>query len=79
MESVPKEKLQFAFPEFDEYINNCRFSNCSHIKERGCAVLDALNDGKIQKSRHTSYVRLYEQVMNVKEWESPDYVKHSAK
>ena len=76
---VMKENLQYAFTEFEPYIEQCRFTNCSHIKERGCAVLEALSEGKIQKTRHTSYVKLYEQAKNVKEWESPDYVKHSAK
>ena len=79
MDLVMKENLQYAFVDFEPYIENCKFSNCSHIKERGCAVLEALNEGKIQKSRHDSYVRLYDQAKNVKEWESPDYVKHSAK
>jgi len=79
MELITKDELQYAFSDFEPYIDNCRFSNCSHIKERGCAVLEALNEGKLQKSRHDSYVRLYEQAKNIKEWESPEYVKHSAK
>ena len=79
MEVIKKENLQFAFSDFAPYIENCRFTNCSHIKERGCAVIEALNNGEIQKSRHDSYVRLYEQAKNIKEWESPEYVKHSAK
>ena len=79
MEVIKKENLQYAFLDFAPYIENCRFTNCSHIKERGCAVLEALNNGEIQKTRHDSYVRLYEQAKNIKEWESPEYVKHSAK
>ena len=79
IDMVSKDQLQYAFREFLPFIDNCRFSNCSHVKERGCAVIEALNNGEIQKSRHSSYVRLYEQAKNIKEWESPDYVKHSAK
>lgn len=79
IDTVSKDQLQYAFREFLPYIDNCRFSNCSHVKERGCAVIEALNNGEIQRSRHNSYVRLYEQAKNIKEWESPDYVKHSAK
>ena len=79
MEVIKKENLQYAFLDFAPYIENCRFTNCSHIKERGCAVIEALNNGEIQKTRHDSYVRLYEQAKNIKEWESPEYVKHSAK
>jgi ribosome biogenesis GTPase len=41
---------------------------CSHTKEKGCAVLEALRQGKIQKSRHQSYLRLYEELKPVQEW-----------
>lgn len=77
MELVKKEALQFAFPDFVPYASDCRFTDCSHIKEQGCAVLKALEEGKINKTRHESYVRLYEQAKNVKEWEVKDRVKHS--
>jgi len=66
---VEKEKLQYLFPEFDPYIGQCRFRDCAHIKEVGCAVLEALSDGKLQKSRHDSYVRLYGHALEYKEWE----------
>jgi ribosome biogenesis GTPase len=39
------------------------------VKEKGCAVLAALKEGKIPPSRHKSYVRLYEQAKEIKEWE----------
>ena len=63
------EQLCLAFPEFAPYLGTCRFDDCAHIKEKGCAVLEALRDGKIQKSRHESYVRLYEKAKEVKAWE----------
>ncbi len=66
---VEKDKLQLAFREFKPYLDNCRYRDCAHIKEQGCAVLDAVSDGKINTSRHSSYVRLYEQAKQVKEWE----------
>ena len=64
-----KENLQFLFPEFEPYLNNCRFPDCAHIKEPDCSVLEALAAGKLQKTRHESYVRLYEQALEYKEWE----------
>lgn len=79
METVKKESLQYSFQEFLPYIESCRFTDCSHIKECGCAVLEAVKNGEIQKTRHASYVRLYEQAKNVKDWEAHDYVKHSEK
>jgi len=63
-----KEELQFLFNEFQPYLGNCRFLDCAHINEPDCALISALNDGNIQKSRYESYVRLYEQEQEYKEW-----------
>jgi len=64
-----KEELQHLFPEFEPYLGQCRFLDCAHIKEPGCSVLEALNEGKLQKTRHSSYIRLYEQAREHREWE----------
>lgn len=63
------EELQYAFREFAPYLNRCRFAGCAHVKEKGCAVLEALKTGEIAATRHASYVRLYEQAKGVPEWE----------
>ena len=62
-------ELADCFPEFEEYLGKCRFTDCSHTKEQGCAVLEALESGEISKSRHSSYVKMYEEAKNIKEWE----------
>ncbi|MCI6729801.1 MAG: ribosome small subunit-dependent GTPase A [Candidatus Faecousia sp.] len=69
MEVILKENLQFAFPDFAPYIGKCRFHDCAHLKEPGCAVTEALARGEIQKSRYDSYVRLYEKAREIKTWE----------
>lgn len=69
MEAIPKEELAGAFREFLLYAGQCRFQGCAHVKERGCAVREALAEGKIAPSRHKSYVRLYEQAKEIPEWE----------
>jgi ribosome biogenesis GTPase len=66
---ILKDDLQFCFPEFKEYIGQCKFTGCSHTSEKGCAVIEALNKGNIQKSRFESYVNLYNEVKDIKEWE----------
>lgn len=66
---IPKEELQFCFPEFGPYIGKCRFDDCAHLKEPGCAVREAMDEGKINASRHLSYARLYEISAKYKEWE----------
>ena len=64
-----KEELASCFPEFNEYEGKCRFQNCAHVKEKGCAVLEAVHSGLIPSSRHNSYVEMYEEAKLIKEWE----------
>lgn len=69
---IMKDKLAGCFPEFNKYEGKCRFPNCAHIKEKGCAVLEAVKQGNIPKSRHDSYAEMYEEAKNIKEWEIKD-------
>ena len=64
-----KHRLPETFVEFRPYLDQCRFVGCSHTKETGCAVLEAVRAGKIQKSRHASYVRLYEELKPLQDWQ----------
>ena len=69
MEIILKENLQFAFPDFGPYIGACRFCDCAHLAEPGCAVTQAVEQGELQSSRYDSYVRLYEKAREIKTWE----------
>ena len=69
MEVILKENLQYSFPDFGAYIGKCRFDDCSHRKEPGCAVREAVEEGNIGKSRYDSYLRLYESYSQVNLWE----------
>lgn len=69
MELCRKEELAGRFREFTPYVDQCRFQDCAHVKEKGCAVLAAVKAGEIAKSRHESYVRLYEQAKQIPDWE----------
>ena len=69
MELMRKEVLQRCFPEFTPYLDQCRFQDCAHIKEKGCVIRQALEEGKIQPTRHQSYVRLYEQAKAIPDWQ----------
>ena len=73
MEPIRKEALQQLFPEFRPYIGQCRFDNCAHLREPGCAVLQALKEGRIAKSRHESYAKLYEISSQYRDWEKPSH------
>ena len=69
MDVLLKENLQFAFPDFAAYFGQCQFHDCSHRAEPGCAVRAAVEEGKIEKSRYDSYLRLYEKASQIKLWE----------
>lgn len=69
MEIVLKENLQYAFPDFAPYLGKCQFHDCAHRREPGCAVTEALREGKIEPTRYDSYLRLYEKAMELKPWE----------
>jgi ribosome biogenesis GTPase len=51
-------KLERAFPEFRPLLPNCRFYNCHHLQEPGCAILEAVADGRIAPARHALYAQL---------------------
>lgn len=67
-ERIFKDDLFDCFREFEPYFGQCKFSTCSHTSEKGCAVCAAVENGKIQKSRHDSYVQMYNDVKDIKEW-----------
>ena len=69
MKRIPKEQLQYDFRDFAPYLGRCRFQDCSHRLEPGCAVTQAVAAGEIAGSRHASYLRLYEQSAQIKDWE----------
>ncbi len=55
-----KEEISHYFPEMRERLNQCRFHNCLHINEPGCAVKDAVGEGEIAESRYASYLSMME-------------------
>ncbi len=69
-EKILKDDLPYCFREFEPYLEQCKFqTNCAHINDKGCAVVDAVNNGFISKERHQSYVDLYNEVKDIKEWQ----------
>lgn len=69
-EKVLKDDLPYCFREFLPYLDQCRFvNNCSHVNDKGCAVVQAVKDGAIAPSRHESYVAMLDEVKDIKEWE----------
>lgn len=68
-EIIKKDEIQRCFIEFEDYVDDCKFKDCSHTKEKGCAVIQAVKDGIIPESRHNSYCVMYEEAKEIKDWE----------
>ena len=68
-ELIRKDELKFAFPEFDRFFGTCKFNSCNHLCEKGCSVIEAVENGEIPKSRHDSYIRMYDEVKDIKDWQ----------
>ncbi|MCC8181481.1 MAG: ribosome small subunit-dependent GTPase A [Clostridiales bacterium] len=69
-ELMDAQALAGYFPEFRPYLSGCAFVDCAHIKEKGCGLLTAIEQGKVSRSRHESYVRLYQQAKEFRPWEN---------
>ena len=64
-----KEEIRDYFPEIRQYNNCCRFDNCMHVHEPGCAVLKAVEEGKIPSSRYLNYLAiLQDDDLKIADW-----------
>ncbi|MDR2686603.1 MAG: ribosome small subunit-dependent GTPase A [Oscillospiraceae bacterium] len=68
-QALTKDSLAGGFREFAPHLGECRFPDCAHVRDSGCAVIKAVKAGEIPRSRHESYCALYETLKNKKEWE----------
>ena len=63
------DELSSCFIEFENYSDKCRFKDCAHIGEKGCAIKDAVESGDISETRYQSYVSMYNNAKQIKDWE----------
>ncbi len=63
-----KEDLPYTMREFAPYLLQCRYTKCTHTKEQGCAVLEAVARGEIAKGRHESYCAMFDALKNKHDW-----------
>lgn len=68
-EMIDKDDLAYCFREFREYLGFCKFTSCAHVNDKGCKIREAVDDGKINKTRHEDYVSMYLQAKEIKKWE----------
>lgn len=57
--SIPSSELAWCFKEFRAFLPDCRFRDCRHLKETDCAIIKAVAEKKIARSRYESYVRIF--------------------
>ncbi len=58
MWGMPSEHLDACFPELRPYVGKCRFNDCTHLAEPGCAVIAAVDSGEVSRERFESYAKL---------------------
>jgi ribosome biogenesis GTPase len=61
--NIEPMNLQYYFPEFEEYIGNCKFTGCVHNKEPHCAVKDAVENKKINELRYEFYIKFLNELI----------------
>ena len=64
---IEKYELSHYFPEMKALVNKCRFNNCIHVDEPGCAVKQAVDEGKISADRYVSYINILGTI-DTKKW-----------
>lgn len=55
---ISRQELSHYFPEMRSLINECQFNNCLHVSEPGCAVKEAVREGRVHEDRYVSYVNI---------------------
>ncbi len=66
---IKKDELAYCFPDFADFIDSCRFSSCAHVNDKGCRLVEAVKNGDVMPSRHDSYVTMYNEVKDIKDWQ----------
>lgn len=64
---IESTNLAEYFVEFKEYIENCEFVGCTHIKEENCGIKQALKENKISQNRYERYIKIYEELKDREE------------
>jgi ribosome biogenesis GTPase len=58
LQGIDLNHLDKLFPEFAPYLNQCRYADCAHLTEPGCAIMQAVEEGDIDSERYESYAAL---------------------
>ena len=64
-----KDDLPATMRDFAPYLGQCRWADCTHLKEEGCAILEAVKERAIPRTRHRSYVGLFNILKDKHDWD----------
>ena len=74
-ELILKDDLPYAFKEFEPYLGQCKFTTCLHVKDKGCRVIEAVENGEIERTRHDSYIEIFNELKDLKPWNTTKKTK----
>ena len=61
---ISRQELSGYFPEMAKLLNDCKYNNCTHFNEPGCAIKEAVSHGTISEERYVSYAKIYESIQD---------------
>jgi len=67
--NLEPEEVGHYFPEMRQLVNRCKFSDCTHLSEPNCKILEALGNNEIDENRFTTYLNIYNEVKDTNYWE----------
>lgn len=70
IDTLTWDEISELFPEFSPYVSECRYRGCTHLREEGCAVIESIENGKVAKQRHESYVTIYGEIKKLRPWQT---------
>lgn len=70
------DDLPYLFPEYEKYLFGCKYKKCTHTKEDGCGIIKAVENGELVRSRHESYVKMFDDLKEKKLWERKGEQEH---
>lgn len=60
---ISRSELSGYFPEMAKLLNDCKYNNCTHFNEPGCAIKEAVSKGIVSEERYVSYAKIYESII----------------
>lgn len=68
LSDMQEEELKYYYPEFEEYLGECRFHGCNHMNEPDCKVKEALANEEISRTRYENYCQIFDELKNQKKY-----------